>query len=973
MTYPSFSGAEQVDLLIVKNGSSISRLFQNIHIIEKSNQKTPLVSREVFLKGENMSGLTSPLKLDGTKEGLSPQIRHQVDLLGRLLGEVIKEQAGEEMFSMVEELRTACQAAGATIDDTAYEELRRRIGGLDLDAVFLLIRSFTAFFHLINEAERQEIIRAREAEARQETAEHPLAGSIMETVMAIEQGKLGKDDISARIEAMDIQPTLTAHPTEVRRWSILHKQRRIAELLSLLPIDCALSPNEQKRIMTAIRNEIALLMATEGVRTDPLMVSDEIKNGLYYCTTTIWNTVPRIMQDLHDAVSARFGETRNISPFLRYRSWIGGDRDGNSNVTPDMTRQAIQRHHDAALQNYLKELEELRNDFSLSDRRVKIPSMLSEDLEREKRTFSLDESRIHRGESFRLKIEYMISRMEHLKLRRESDVYSAQRFTQDLLLLRDSLFAAGLNSLARYERLDNLIARSRVFGFHLVALDIRQHSRVHGEVVADLMKVAGVADDYEHMPERKKEALLVSELTNPRPLAGYRDELAETTNDVLMVFRLVRDTMATDPEAVGGYIVSMTHAVSDVLEVLLIAKESGMGRRRDGRMEIPLDVVPLFETIADLKNSADLLKQLFANTRYRQHLQSRGNFQEIMLGYSDSNKDGGYWMANWALESAHQALAATCRDHNICFRFFHGRGGSIGRGGGQASQAILAMPAVSRNGRIRFTEQGETISFRYARPEIAYRHLEQIVTAVLTSMKNDSCGFECHPDMKTVMQTLATTSMAAYRALIDHPQFWSWFHDITPIDHIGRLPIASRPVSRKSGERLNFENLRAIPWVFSWTQTRYNLSGWYGIGTALSASVASKRENRDLLRQMYLTWPFFHAVLDNAQLEMVRTRLHIAAHYETLSEHTFHRTIAEEYARTREGVLEITGQTTLLADHPAARSAIQLRNPYTDVLNLIQVEMLRRWKKSAASERDALRHALFLTINGIAAAMQSTG
>lgn len=920
-----------------------------------------------------MTERTSTATPYDTKDGLSPQIRNQVDLLGRQLGEVIREQAGESVFNMVEALRIRCQTAAATNSPEAYETVSRQIGGLDLDRIFWLIRSFTTFFHLINEAERQEIIRVRMEAARHETAKHPLPESIMSTVRAMKQDGHNEADMLARISDMDILPTLTAHPTEVRRWSILYKQRRIADLLGSLATGPALSPNQQARIMMSIRDEISLLMATDGVRSDPLMVSDEIQNGLYYCATTIWETVPRIMQDLADAVSTCFGESRDMPPFLRYRTWIGGDRDGNPHVTPELTRQAFRVYTDAAIENYLKELAELRNDLSISNRRVKIPPMLTEDLEQENKTFSLAVAKRHRHEPFRLKIEYMIARMKDQKSRPESRVYSAQKFSRDLLLLRDAMGSAGLKSLIRYERLSNLIARSRVFGFHLVAMDIRQHSRIHGDAVADLLMAAGVTEVYGQMPEPEREALLADELANPRPLVACRDELPEMTRDVLQVFELIRDTLDTDPEAVGAYIVSMTHDVSDILEVLLLAKEAGMGRRRGRELEIPLDVVPLFETITDLKKGAGLIERLFTDPRYRRHLQFRGDFQEIMLGYSDSNKDGGYWMANWALESAHQALAATCRDHGIRFRFFHGRGGSIGRGGGQANQAILAMPANSQNGKIRFTEQGETISFRYARPAIAHRHLEQIVAAVLSAMHNDRCGFECRPDMKAFMETLTRASMAAYRRLIDQPQFWRWFRDITPIDHIGRLPIASRPVSRKTGESLNFENLRAIPWVFSWTQTRYHLPGWYGIGSALAESGVSKPEHRDRLREMYLTWPFFRTVMDNAQLEMVRTRLPIAAHYGTLSEEAFHATISEEYAWAREGILAITGHEHLLAHRPETRSAVQLRNPYTDVLNLIQVELLRRWKHAPEADRDALRHALFLTINGIAAATQSTG
>jgi len=918
------------------------------------------------------SPTSSPIS-HGTKHDLSPQIRHQVDLLGRLLGEVIKEQAGEHIFSMVEEFRTRCQAAGKSGKSKAYESVRHRIGSLELDVLFWLIRSFTTFFHLINEAERQEIIRVRKEEVRRKTGGHPPAESIMETIITLETKGFGIDAIRDRIKAMDIQPTLTAHPSEVRRWSILYKQRRIAELLKMLPMDCALSPGEQGQIMRSIRDEISLLMTTEGVRSGPLMVNDEIKNGLYYCTTTIWDTVPRIMQDIHEAFSSRFGEGWDPPTFLRYRTWIGGDRDGNPLVTAQVTRQALRHHQEAALQNYIRELKELRNDLSISDRRVQISPKLTKDLKKEKREFSLAGTRAYSHEPFRLKIEYMLVRLARLRSRPESDVYSAQKFTQDLLLLQDAMKFAGLNALIRYERLTNLIIRSRVFGFHLVALDIRQHSRIHAEAVADLLKLAGVTDAYEDLSEPEKEALLASELGNPRPLVGYLKDLKESTSDVLAVFNVIRDAILKDHNSIGSYIVSMTHDVSDVMEVLLLAKESGMGTRRRGQLEIPLDVVPLYETIADLKQGAVLLEKLFSNKRYRRHLRSRGNFQEIMLGYSDSNKDGGYWMANWALASAHQDLADVCRSHNIHFRFFHGRGGSIGRGGGQASQAIIAMPSASRNGRVRFTEQGETISFRYARPEIAHRHIEQIVSAVLSSMHSERCGFECHPDMKNIMGNLVGKSMAAYRALIDHPQFWDWFHDITPIDHIGRLPIASRPVSRKTGESLDFKNLRAIPWVFSWTQTRYNLPGWYGIGAAFQNTFAIKAEHGDLLREMYSTWPFFRAILDNAQLEMVRTRLPIAAYYETLSEHAFHSIIAEEFEQARKGILLITGQKRLLAHRPATRSAIHLRNAYTDVLNLIQVELMRRWKRAAEDERGVLRHALFLTINGIAAAMQSTG
>ena len=418
---------------------------------------------------------------------------------------------------------------------------------------------------------------------------------------------------------------------------------------------------------------------------------------------------------------------------------------------------------------------------------------------------------------------------------------------------------------------------------------------------------------------------------------------------MLAVMALIRDAA---PNSIGSYVISMTHAVSDMLEALLLAKEAGLWRIRNSAVESPLDIVPLFETISDLERSGELMADIFASPVYRRHLSARANFQEIMLGYSDSNKDGGYWTANWALEKGLGTLAEVCRDHDIAFRFFHGRGGSVGRGGGRANQAIFAMPTQSKNGRIRFTEQGEVISFRYAQAPIARRHLEQIANAVLQTASPDHCGLECSPPMRQMMETISRRAMAAYRGLIDDPAFWEWYKAVTPIEHIGHLPIASRPISRKSAREVGFDDLRAIPWVFAWTQTRYNVPGWYGMGTALSEVMEGDPKALAMLREMWREWPFFRNLLNNAQLEMARTHLTIAAFYDRQADHPFHDRIAAEFERAEKGILAVTEQAALMENQRVIQNSIRLRTPYTHVLNLVQIELLRRWR-DAGEDDDA--------------------
>jgi phosphoenolpyruvate carboxylase len=554
--------------------------------------------------------------------------------------------------------------------------------------------------------------------------------------------------------------------------------------------------------------------------------------------------------------------------------------------------------------------------------------------------------------------------------------YSCARFIDDLRLLDRALHVAGLEEVALRGLPADALIRARTFGFHLASLDIRQHSGVHEACVAELLRVAGVSADYAALDEGGRLELLRRELTSSRPLLGRGADVSAATRELLDTLDVVAKAAGDDPDAVGAYVVSMAHEASDVLEVLLLCREAGLWTIEGGAVRCPIDVVPLFETVDDLAGATDVMHALFAEPAYRAHLEARSSFQEIMLGYSDSNKDGGYWAANWRLHRAQDQLARTCASAGVSLRFFHGRGGTVARGGGRAHRAILASPESSRNGRIRFTEQGEVISFRYAMPALTRRHLEQIVNAMIlaTAGAADAQTAEpgADPQFPVIMEQLAAHSRRAYRTLIDDPRFWPLFVLHSPVLHIGELPLASRPVSRAGGDVV-FDNLRAIPWVFAWTQMRYNAPGWYGLGSAFDAVVMNAPSHLARCRDEYAAGGAFRAFIDNAQQEMARARLDVATWYAGEHGSALHRTLADEFARAERAILAITGQQALLDNNPVIQQSIRERNPDTDAINALQVELLQRWRNAPESDRHQLRSLILLSVNALAAAMQSTG
>ena len=846
----------------------------------------------------------------------------------------------------------------------------RGLHGIPLEDIRGVLKHLAIGFHLRNKCEQREIVRINRRRDLESTPERPRAESIAEAGLALRERGFDADRLQHLLDRLDIEPTLTAHPTEARRRSVIRKQARLGGLIASLDRG-ERTPAEIDDADSEARVILQLLLGTDEIRTRRLDVADEVRNGVHHLAGVIWDAVPRLHRDLRRMSEAYWDFLVEVPVLLRYRSWIGGDRDGNPNVTSDFTRRTLEEMRASAVGGHVEGLDELRHELSISDRRVPILPELLQAIEADSDAAPLDPSSVRHldHEPFRMRIRQIRARL----LDRTID---SGELVDSLELLRRALLHAGLDEVAERGMLFDVLVRARTFGLHLATLDIRQHSRVHEAVVSDLLALGGVESDYAGLPVEERISLLSRELESSRPLLPPGAEVGEATRELLETLSVVRDAVRREPDSIGSWVVSMAHDASDVLEVLLLLREVGLWKIMDGSVECPIDVAPLFETVDDLEASSEVMERLFSIPAYAAQLDARGRFQEIMLGYSDSNKDGGYWASTWGLQVAQDRLARTCAEAGVALRFFHGRGGTVARGGGRANRAILSSPPASRNGRIRFTEQGEVISFRYASPALANRHLEQIVNAMMlatTSTADGESGEATSPELADLMNRIAVRSRQAYRELVDAPDFWPVFIDRSPVLHIGELPIASRPVSRGGGD-LDFDALRAIPWVFAWTQMRANVPGWYGTGIAFEEAFAEDPGNLERCRRSYGEGGWFRAFVDNAQQEMARARLEITAWYlEDEKDRPLLERIREEFARAREVVLSITGQDEILDNNPVIQRSIAERNPDTDLINALQVELLRRWKDAGDEDRTALGPIVMLSVNALAAAMQSTG
>lgn len=940
------------------------------------------------------------LGLDPEACQLSAPLCRDIRLLDSLLGEVLHRLQGPELAELARQLFQEPADADALTLLQRFPALRKP------ELLLPLLRAFAVLFQLINTAEMKEIIRVnRDREAR--AHDTPRSESIREAVLRLKEKGWTAAQVQELLLRIDIGLTLTAHPTEARRRAVLDKLQAMAAWLIEQEPSAAAGHLDRPLTLTGLarrelRRALTTLWQTDEIRRDAVRVADEVRNGLYFFERTILHVVPWLHEDLRRALAEQYpGQAFHLPVFLRYQSWIGGDRDGNPNVTAAVSWQTLLRHRQLILRHYERQVSRLTRELTQSARLAPPSTALVESLAQDVQVVKLPQHVQDRyaAEPYVLKLLVMRKRLRatlalNLLPQRgkpsapKTDKTTAYRtvveFRHDLRLLHDSLQQGQADTAEG--RLHDLVIQAKTFGFHLATLDLRQHSDRHAQAMDEICRLAQLlpADQkYSDLPEAEKVALLTRELSQPRPLLGRHVSLSPETREVLDVFTVLRRAQRTlDPEAVTAYVISMTHQLSDMLEVLLLAKERDLVRwdwsGPQPRLVSDLDVVPLFETIHDLQHCDVYLRELFAHPVYRQQLAAREGFQEVMLGYSDSSKDGGYLAANFSLHDAQTRLAACCDEAGVRLRLFHGRGGTVGRGGGRANRAILSQPPGSFQGAIRITEQGEVISFRYGLPPIAHRHLEQLVNAALIACAEQQSMPAAQGTWEATVKTLAERSEQAYRSLVhENPDFWPFFVQATPIAHISKLPIASRPVSRTGKKLSGLEDLRAIPWVFSWVQSRMVLPAWFGLGTGLAAWAGASDSHVALLQEMYRSWPFFRTVIDHAQHELLRAHLPTARLYAARVQppELGHRVLAmieQELTLTTDWVLKIAGGKELVEYAPVMRKTVALRNPPLLPLNRLQVALMQE-AQQAGTEGGQSHEAILLSIAGIAAAMQSTG
>ena len=903
------------------------------------------------------------------REKLGTEIR----FLGRILGEIIREQAGQTLYDLEEEIRLGSRARREGKPE-AEAALQERIRSMTDTEARTVVRAFTIFFDLVNLAEDRERIRVLRERERARYPE-PRSESMEEAVLLMRRSGMGPSDVQELLDLLSIGLVFTAHPTEAKRRSVRTKVRLLRQSLVLMD-DEGLLPRERERLVTRIRSLLTGLWQTELIRPRRPSVLEEVEVGLYFATT-LWEAAPNIFGELTRALEKTYPDAAfRLPPFLDFGSWIGGDRDGNPHVSSRVTMETLLRMRAAAVDAHLAQCRLLLDEITSSEREVAVAAELHQALARRLEgnpslaalVDPISPHEVYRR--FLKTVEWRLERTratETLECLPSGAYRTGAELAADLALIRDSLRENRGGHIFEAS-LQGWLWQTEVFGLHFARLDIREESGRNRQVTAELARLLGIAPDFSALPEEGRRRLLHESLAHlPKvPSTGLSPDTAET----LSVFSMLGQASSTlGDEGLGGHIISMTHSVSDILAALWLMRLQGGPS---------MDVVPLFETIEDLSRAPIILGEMLDDPEYKAHLVRRGNVQTVMIGYSDSTKDGGYLAACWALYKAQSILSTVAHERGVRLIFFHGRGGSLGRGGGPAARSILALPPESLGGALRMTEQGEVLADRYDDPQIAGRHLEQVIWATLTSSaKPLSPPSE---QWRETMQLLARDALAAYRGLIEEPGFLTFFEQATPIVEIESLPIASRPAHRHGVRSLS--DLRAIPWVFAWTQNRCMIPAWYGIGTAFHQFAASRADGGDILRAMYDGWPFFRATIDNAVLALAKSDLAIGRKYAELVEEEEVREriwglIAGEYERSREAVLKANGQADLLSEIPWLKQSIRVRNPNTDPLNLVQVQWLGRLRE-AERQGDAVRQAecrelLRLTIEGVAAGMRTTG
>jgi phosphoenolpyruvate carboxylase len=914
------------------------------------------------------------------REATEP-MRADIRLLGTVLGDTVREQNGDEVFDLVERARVESFRVRRSEIDRA--EMARMFDGIDIHLAIPVIRAFSHFALLANVAE--DIHRERRRAVHVDAGEPPQDSSLAATYAKLDLAELDSATVAEALKGALVAPVITAHPTETRRRTVFVTQHRITGLMRL-HADGHTQTDDGRDIELELRRKVLTLWQTALLRLSRLQITDEIDVGLRYYPAALFEVIPQVNSEVRDALRARWPDAELVSgPILQPGSWIGGDRDGNPNVTADVVRRATGSAAFTAVAHYLAELTDLEQELSLSARLVSVTPELAELAEACPENARADEPYRRAVRVIRARLTATAADILDRQPQHELDLGLTRYVTPaelraDLDTVDTSLRTHG-SALLADDRLALLREGVGVFGFHLCGLDMRQNSDVHEEVVGELLAWAGVHPDYGSLGEDERVELLAAELSTRRPLLGDRAELSELARSELGVMAAAAHAVERyGSAAVPNYIISMCQSVSDVLEAAILLKEAGLLDASGPEPYCPVGISPLFETIDDLHNGAAILHAMLELPIYRALVSARGDSQEVMLGYSDSNKDGGYLAANWAVYRAELALVEVARKTGIRLRLFHGRGGTVGRGGGPSYQAILAQPPGAVNGSLRLTEQGEVIAAKYAEPQLARRNLESLVAATLESTLLDVEGLgDAAEPAYAVLDEVATLAQRAYADLVhETPGFVEYFKASTPVSEIGSLNIGSRPTSRKPTESIS--DLRAIPWVLAWSQSRVMLPGWYGTGSAfqqwIAAGPESEADRVAALHDLYQRWPFFAGVLSNMAQVLAKSDLGLAAHYaELVADASLRRRvfdkISDEHRRTIAMHKLITGQDDLLADNPALARSVFNRFPYLEPLNHLQVELLRRYR--SGDDDELVQRGILLTMNGLASALRNSG
>ena len=921
-------------------------------------------------------------------------LRARVKLLGKLLGEVIESQNGSEMLAAVEKLRKGYIQLRKQDDPTLRAELQQFIEQQTPQALIIIIRAFNLYFSLANLAEEEHQYHARQSKLKSE--EHLWMGSMLETIGQFKQDGMTAEQVNQLLHKLNYVPVFTAHPTESKRRAVMENLRRIfVTLESLNEADHFENTFARNEVIDKLKSQIQVLWKTDEVRHSKPTVSDEIRNGIYYFRQSLFQSVPKVYRFMERALERHYPEADIETPnFLTFGSWIGGDRDGNPYVTHETTVQALFLQSRAAMYEYKRRLFELsavlthsRYIANIDPELVNRASIVDVDLlelvfhkrserfkdEPYRRFLYLMHGRLQQN------LAYIESRINGDDLVKKGNFayQDENEFLADLQLIHSSLCGHGDQSIADAE-LKDLIRLVQTFGFYLMRLDIRQESTVHTDAVADLLSHLGI--DYNSLDEQRRLTLLAEHVGSAVIIDTQHLALKDMTREVLDVFNVIREMRKEiSHKAFNNYVISMTHEASHVMEVLFLAHQAGLAGYNAGEPYCDIHITPLFETIEDLGHIVPVTSALLNNATYNALLKASGNQQEIMLGYSDSAKDGGNLSSAWSLYQAQQQIMKLADECDIDCRLFHGRGGTIGRGGGPTHIAILSQPTGTVRGEIKFTEQGEVLSYKYSNAETATYELSLGVTGL---MKASTCLVspiqEDQPEHLQIMHEIAKQGEQAYRELTDNTEgFFKFFYEATPVNEIGLLNIGSRPSHRKKNN-LTKSSIRAIPWVFGWAQARLTFPAWYGTGYALEKW--AQVHGDDTLKQMYQQWPFFRALLSNIQMALFKTELKTGKEYSEIAQdqqqaELIYNMIASEHQRTVNYSLLVSGNPYLMAETPTNALSLRRRNPYLDPLNHIQIVLLKRYKSEnvAEQEREKWLSPLLNSINAIAAGMRNTG